>query len=107
MLFIRWFWVRARAFSHRSISKIFRLFGIFSLKFVVGVCLMFFSLKATAQQTDTVSKVTKITGRVIDAVTGEPVPYVTVKISGSSYAVSTDSAGEFNLSRSIAFAKVT
>jgi hypothetical protein len=81
-------------------------FNSISLRLSVCVCLLLFSINATAQQHPYAAKTT-VTGQVTDAITGKPLGYVNVSFNGSIYAISTDSAGRFNLSKPGAFTKVT
>jgi hypothetical protein len=63
-------------------------------------------LFCTAQQNDSL-KFTRVSGRVTSAVTGQPLPYINVKFTGSSIGISTDNEGKFNLGASGAFTHVT
>ncbi|HTE00093.1 MAG TPA: DUF5686 family protein [Mucilaginibacter sp.] len=114
MLFIRWVWAGSPAFDHRSINKGLRFLNIIPLKLAGCVCLVLLTLNAAAQQTDTaknandtLNKVTAVTGQVMDATTGKPLMYVSVRLNGSTFAVSTDSTGKFSLSSPGTFKKVT
>ncbi|RNC88004.1 MAG: TonB-dependent receptor [Winogradskyella sp.] len=55
---------------------------------------MAFSLVSFAQQT-------LIKGSVLDGTTGEPIPDVTVTIEGTTFAVTTDSNGEFSFTSNV------
>jgi hypothetical protein len=87
------------------------IFNIFPMKLAWCICLLFLTLNAAAQKTDTtktaINTVTTVTGQVIDAITGKPMMYVAVSLNGSTYAISTDSLGKFSLSRPGAYVKVT
>ena len=104
MLFIRWVCVYLPAFYHRSINEAVRGFSTVFFKLSACVFLLLLSINVAAQQTESV---TTVTGQVIDAVSGKPLMYVNVKVNGSTYTVSTDSAGKFSLSKPGVFSKVT
>ncbi|HJP64081.1 MAG TPA: DUF5686 family protein, partial [Mucilaginibacter sp.] len=97
----------ARAVAQAFYQSGLKVVYIVPFKLAGCFCLLLLTLNAAAQQTDTISNVTTVKGQVIDAGTGKPLMYVTVNFNGNAYAVSTDSVGEFNLSRPGAFAKVT
>jgi len=73
--------------SLRSKYSKLTLFKLFTL-FLVAFC---FSNNATAQ------KFTKVKGKVIDANTKEPLPFVNISFAGTSVGMTTDFNGFFNL----------
>lgn len=114
MLFIRWIRVVARIFDYGNARKGLSAFNIIFLNVALSFCLLLITITAAAQQTDSTktatnpnSNVTTIEGRVVDETYGNPLTDVTVSFNGSNYAVKTDSLGNFKLSRSGAFEKVT
>ena len=57
-------------------------------RIVLSIALLLLAFGASAQ-------VTKVRGRVIDAETGDPVPYAAVFFDGTSIGVSTDEDGRY------------
>ena len=107
LLVIRWIRTGAPAFDYAGIKRCAGFFCNLSLKFAGCVFLALLTLDAIAQQTAAPDKITTVTGQVVDAVTGNPLEYVTVKFNGSSYATRTDALGKFSLSRRGVFVNIT
>ncbi|MDN3579578.1 DUF5686 and carboxypeptidase-like regulatory domain-containing protein [Mucilaginibacter flavus] len=79
---------------------------------------MLIPLFSAAQQTDsvkaatnnfdkTLQSATEVSGTIKDAVTGKPLPFISVKFTGSTAGTSSDIQGAFNLRRTGLFSKVT
>ena len=50
---------------------------------------------------------TRVSGQVTDAVTGKPIPYISMNFSGSSYTTHADSLGNYTLSAPGRFSRIT
>jgi len=66
-------------------------------------------LYSAAQQSDSLKsiKVTQVSGQITDAVSGQPLPFISISFVGSGYGTRSDSLGKFRLSASGSFNRVT
>jgi TonB-linked SusC/RagA family outer membrane protein len=79
--------------AHIRSRSILSLSGI-PIRYFTGIILIFLTIGASAQNQPTINS--KLVGRVIDAVTKEPLPGAVVRIEGTTHAVSTDLEGKFS-----------
>jgi hypothetical protein len=103
--------------SHRLLGslKISRLsppkesiFFIFLLIPLFSIAQQTDSLKTTTNNADkTLQSATQVSGTIKDAVTGKPLPFISVRFTGSAGGTSSDVQGQFNLSRTGLYSKVT
>lgn len=78
----------------------------------LGCCLfILIPLCGAAQQADSTkiknALVTRVSGQVVDAASGQPIPFTSVSFTGSSHGTSSDQQGKFILSAPGAFNSVT
>lgn len=71
--------------------------------------LLLIPLYGAAQQADSLKsvKVTRVSGQVTDAVSGQPLALVSISVAGSKYGASSDSQGRFNLSAPGSYSRIT
>jgi len=71
--------------------------------------LLLIPLYGTAQQPDSLksSKITRVSGQVTDAVSGRPLPFISISFGGSKYGTVSDSLGRFNLSAGGFYNRIT
>src|SRR5271154_5439088 len=81
-----WFLAFFQLTIHRMASKHFCMKGAFA---ILSIC---FPLYVQAQKT------LEISGRVVDASNNKPVPFASVFIDRTTFAVTADSVGNFHLS---------
>ncbi len=71
--------------------------------------LLLIPLYGSAQQADSLkrSKITRVSGQVTDAVSGRPLPFISISFAGSNYGANSDSLGRFNLSAPGSYNRIT
>ncbi|WP_162996403.1 DUF5686 family protein [Mucilaginibacter celer] len=82
--------------------------GYYHLKKLIFLFLISLSLNVSAQQNNVAGdKQTQVSGRVTDAVSGAPLPFIRVAFTGSSYSTSTDNHGNYSLTAPGLFSEVS
>ncbi|WP_419700264.1 DUF5686 family protein [Mucilaginibacter sp. NFX135] len=79
--------------------------SVYKLKKLSFLYFIFISLSASAQQSNTI--VTQVSGRISDAVSGAPLPFIRISFTGSSYSTASDNHGNYLLSAPGSFSQVT
>jgi len=82
--------------------------SVYKLKKLSFLYFIFLSLSVSAQQqNNTGDKSTRVSGRITDAASGAPLPFIRVSFTGSSYSTSSDNHGNYSLSAPGSFNQVS
>lgn len=79
-----------------KIRAITSLQSVYKYKKLSFLYLIFISLSVSAQQNN--SGVTQVSGRITDALSGAPLPFVRINFTGSNHSTSSDNHGNYLLS---------
>ena len=105
------FWICAGVLTFKRKGIFHSLLFLNRILFKTLSCfgLILISLNVAAQQTDSLKAhtVTQASGQVVDALTGKPLPYISVTFTGSKYGAYTDKLGNFTLSAPGFFSRIT
>ena len=88
-----------------KIRAITSLQSVYKYKKLSFLYLIFISLSVSAQQNN--SGVTQVSGRITDALSGAPLPFVRINFTGSNHSTSSDNHGNYLLSAPGSFNQVS